>query len=191
MRRPPVVNGVRIDPLDRSSFVARIEELLDASGSSVVHFVPADPTVVARRDPEFRGVLNRGALNVADGKGWTHLCIPRGIPRRIGLPGASLRRSGRQASAQSQTCFRTPCGCRSALFARPSQLARSIVRALAAQGRSTRPNHAGSPEPRASSRGSAVSARPASTASTIERRRLQQRRNPGRPPRYRLADSSG
>jgi len=62
-----VVNGVRIDPLTEDGFLRAIESFLTCGRSHVVHFVPADPTVRARRDRRYRAVLNDGDLNVPDG----------------------------------------------------------------------------------------------------------------------------
>jgi exopolysaccharide biosynthesis polyprenyl glycosylphosphotransferase len=64
---PPVVNGVRIDPVDTLEFMSRIDDFFGDGESHVVQFLPADPTVLARRDPGFRELLNRGDLNVPDG----------------------------------------------------------------------------------------------------------------------------
>jgi len=61
------VNGVRLDVLPTSELPATIEKLLACDGSHVVHFLPAHPTVLARRDAEYRAVLNRGDLNLVDG----------------------------------------------------------------------------------------------------------------------------
>ena len=61
------VNGVRVDPVNAEAFLRRIESFLACGRSHVVHFVPADPTVRARRDRRYRAVLNDGDLNVPDG----------------------------------------------------------------------------------------------------------------------------
>lgn len=73
---PPVsaahVHGVRIDPIELDEAITTVVGWgRDTSGtrSRVVHPLPADPTVLARRDHEFRALLNRSDLNVADGKG--------------------------------------------------------------------------------------------------------------------------
>lgn len=63
----PLVNGVRIDPASTARFAAHIESFLRCGHSHVVHFIPADPTVLAIRDGRYRAILNRGDLNVADG----------------------------------------------------------------------------------------------------------------------------
>lgn len=63
----PVVNGVRLDPRSPSQLPGAIEQLLACGRSHVVHFLPADPTVIARRDADYRAVLNRGDLNLVDG----------------------------------------------------------------------------------------------------------------------------
>lgn len=62
-----LINGVRIDPLNKGAFIEAIVQFLACGQSHVVHFVPADPTVIARRNSSYRDVLNRGTLNVADG----------------------------------------------------------------------------------------------------------------------------
>jgi N-acetylglucosaminyldiphosphoundecaprenol N-acetyl-beta-D-mannosaminyltransferase len=67
----PHVNGVRIDPVSRSGFLHAIADFTDcgrATGNAhVIHFCAAHPTVEARHDAEYRVLLNRGDLNVADG----------------------------------------------------------------------------------------------------------------------------
>jgi N-acetylglucosaminyldiphosphoundecaprenol N-acetyl-beta-D-mannosaminyltransferase len=63
----PLVNGVRLDPVAPSELPATIEKLLACGRSHVVHFVPAHPTVLARRDLEYRALLNDGDLNLVDG----------------------------------------------------------------------------------------------------------------------------
>jgi N-acetylglucosaminyldiphosphoundecaprenol N-acetyl-beta-D-mannosaminyltransferase len=63
-----LVNGVRIDPTSRSLLPRQIETMLQSGRSHVVHFVSADPTVLGRRDHSYREILNRGDLNLADGK---------------------------------------------------------------------------------------------------------------------------
>lgn len=68
--RPPehgLVNRVRFDLLTLESLHARIGGFIACGRSHVVHFCAADPTVLARRDLEYREVVNRGDLNVADG----------------------------------------------------------------------------------------------------------------------------
>jgi N-acetylglucosaminyldiphosphoundecaprenol N-acetyl-beta-D-mannosaminyltransferase len=63
----PLVNGVRLDPLSPSELPTTIERLLACGRSHVIHFLPAHPTVLARRDPEYRTLLNRGDVNLVDG----------------------------------------------------------------------------------------------------------------------------
>jgi N-acetylglucosaminyldiphosphoundecaprenol N-acetyl-beta-D-mannosaminyltransferase len=62
------VNGVRIDPVDRSRFLEMVDSFLSCGLSHVVHFLPADPIVRAMDDPDYREALNSGELNVPDGK---------------------------------------------------------------------------------------------------------------------------
>ncbi len=61
------VNGVRIDLLSKGDFMGAIEQFVNCGQSHVIHFIPADPTVIARKQRIYRNVLNRGDLNVADG----------------------------------------------------------------------------------------------------------------------------
>lgn len=63
----PQVNGVRIDTITRESFVGALSTFLSCGHSHVVHFCAAHPTVEARNDTSYREILNKGALNVADG----------------------------------------------------------------------------------------------------------------------------
>jgi N-acetylglucosaminyldiphosphoundecaprenol N-acetyl-beta-D-mannosaminyltransferase len=66
-RRSEFVNGVRLDPVSPPELAERIAEYLARGSSHVVHFCAAHPTVLARRDAEYRALLNRGDLNVPDG----------------------------------------------------------------------------------------------------------------------------
>lgn len=61
------VNRVRIDGVRAVDVPDRIEEFLRGGASHVVHFCPAHPTVLARDDPGYRAILNRGDLNLPDG----------------------------------------------------------------------------------------------------------------------------
>ena len=72
------MNTVRIDPVGVGEFLDTLSELLACSQSHVVHFIPAHPTVLARRDPSYRDVLNRGRLNLADGASVAWVCRLRG-----------------------------------------------------------------------------------------------------------------
>jgi N-acetylglucosaminyldiphosphoundecaprenol N-acetyl-beta-D-mannosaminyltransferase len=63
----PRVNGVRIDTTNRRDYVGSLETFMACGHSHVVHFCAAHPTVEARRDPDYRKILNTGALNVPDG----------------------------------------------------------------------------------------------------------------------------
>ncbi|MDP9330343.1 MAG: WecB/TagA/CpsF family glycosyltransferase [Actinomycetota bacterium] len=62
-----IVNGVRIDPIPKSEVPGTIGRLLDCGRSHTVHFLAADPTVVALSDRTYRDVLNAGDLNLPDG----------------------------------------------------------------------------------------------------------------------------
>lgn len=63
----PLVNGVGIDPIRISDLAPRVASFLACGHSHVVHFIPADPTVVARDSTDYRRILNRGDLNLPDG----------------------------------------------------------------------------------------------------------------------------
>lgn len=61
------VNGVRMDSMTRRSLLEQIHGFIACGQSHVVQFLAADPSVIAMTDPEYRDLLNRGDLNVADG----------------------------------------------------------------------------------------------------------------------------
>ena len=63
----PEVNGVRFDPVTSDGLLAALDGFLSCGESHVVHFVAGHPTVIARRDSRYRGIANRGDLNVCDG----------------------------------------------------------------------------------------------------------------------------
>lgn len=62
-----IINTVRIDIVSRTEFVERIDAFVAGRQSNVVRFLPAHPTVIARANPAYRDILNRGQLNIADG----------------------------------------------------------------------------------------------------------------------------
>jgi N-acetylglucosaminyldiphosphoundecaprenol N-acetyl-beta-D-mannosaminyltransferase len=68
-RQSPLVNGVRIDPVFPESLPSFFESCLRCGRAHVAHFLAADPTVLARRDPRYRQLLNQGDLNLPDGMG--------------------------------------------------------------------------------------------------------------------------
>ncbi len=61
------MNGVRIDATNPRDYLGSLATFMACGHSHVVHFCAAHPTVEARRDPGYRQILNRGALNVPDG----------------------------------------------------------------------------------------------------------------------------
>jgi len=61
------INGVRLDPLAPDQLPARVCSFVSCGLSHVIHFLPAHPTVIARSNPAYRDVLNRGDLNLVDG----------------------------------------------------------------------------------------------------------------------------
>jgi N-acetylglucosaminyldiphosphoundecaprenol N-acetyl-beta-D-mannosaminyltransferase len=73
LERTATVNGIGIDAIRVADLPGRIDTFVRCGESHVVHFCPAEPTVIARRHPAYREILNRGALNVPDGMSvvWT------------------------------------------------------------------------------------------------------------------------
>jgi N-acetylglucosaminyldiphosphoundecaprenol N-acetyl-beta-D-mannosaminyltransferase len=63
----PRVGGVRIDVLTWPAFFDRLDAFLACGRGHVLHYLAADPTVVARSEHAYRDLLNRGHLNLADG----------------------------------------------------------------------------------------------------------------------------
>lgn len=88
-RSGPLVNGVRIDPRTPEALVRTVEGFLRCGRSHVVHFLAADPTVLARGRPAYRDLLNRGDLNVPDGMpvALAARLQPRGVPEARRQPG--------------------------------------------------------------------------------------------------------
>lgn len=82
--RGPHVNGVRIDPVNDRGFLEVVGDFLacgrDTGNAHVVHFCAAHPTVEARHDANYRDLLNRGDLNVADGMPVAWAARRRGHP---------------------------------------------------------------------------------------------------------------
>jgi exopolysaccharide biosynthesis WecB/TagA/CpsF family protein len=68
-RPSPLVNGVRIDPVTPEGLLMFFDSCLRCGRAHVAHFLAADPTVLARRDPRYRQLLNQGDLNLPDGMG--------------------------------------------------------------------------------------------------------------------------
>jgi N-acetylglucosaminyldiphosphoundecaprenol N-acetyl-beta-D-mannosaminyltransferase len=66
--RGTMVNGVRIDLVDRAQFLETVDSFLSCGLSHVIHFLPADPIVRAMDDRGYRDTLNAGELNIPDGK---------------------------------------------------------------------------------------------------------------------------
>jgi N-acetylglucosaminyldiphosphoundecaprenol N-acetyl-beta-D-mannosaminyltransferase len=61
------VNGVRFDPVSRDRLLQALDGFCACGESHIVHFFAGHPTVLARTDPEYREIANRGDLNIADG----------------------------------------------------------------------------------------------------------------------------
>src|SRR5262249_61891646 len=61
----PRVGGVRIDVLTWPAFFDRLDAFLACGRGHVLHYLAADPTVVARGEPPYRDLLNGGHLDLA------------------------------------------------------------------------------------------------------------------------------
>jgi N-acetylglucosaminyldiphosphoundecaprenol N-acetyl-beta-D-mannosaminyltransferase len=60
---------VAFDVVTREDLVRRVHEFVDCGASHVVRFVPTHPVVLAKRDDEYRRMLNGSSLVLADGVG--------------------------------------------------------------------------------------------------------------------------
>lgn len=76
----PTVNTVPIAPLSMAGTLERVEMMLKCPATHVINHVPADVTVHARRNPEFRAAVGEADLNVADGMGVVWGCRALGYP---------------------------------------------------------------------------------------------------------------
>jgi len=88
----PCVNGVRIDPVGPDEFLGRVSSFVECGRPHVMHFCAAHPTVEARHDPAYRGLLNRGDLNLADGMpvAWACRLMGSRAERLAGTEGMNL-----------------------------------------------------------------------------------------------------
>jgi N-acetylglucosaminyldiphosphoundecaprenol N-acetyl-beta-D-mannosaminyltransferase len=72
--------GVRIDPFDCGAALRQLERLVEERRSAPVHFCNAWNAALATRSPAYRDILNRGALNLADGMSLIWACHMLGFP---------------------------------------------------------------------------------------------------------------
>ena len=86
------LNGVRFDLLDRDAFVRYTRAFVRCGESHVVHFLAADPTARATREPPYCRILNAGDLNIADGQpvAWAMRLMGAPATRIAGTDGLSL-----------------------------------------------------------------------------------------------------
>ncbi len=73
------VNRAPVHPLSAHQALERVEQLLNCPACHVVNHIPADPTLIARRDPSFLRVLERADLNLPDGMGVVWACRQMGF----------------------------------------------------------------------------------------------------------------
>lgn len=81
-----VVNGVRVDGLDLAGAVNRALARVDEGGGYVC-FSNTHTSVMARRDPAYRSVVEGACLNLPDGHPVYWLSRLRGSPARGAVPG--------------------------------------------------------------------------------------------------------
>jgi N-acetylglucosaminyldiphosphoundecaprenol N-acetyl-beta-D-mannosaminyltransferase len=117
----PLVNGVRLDPLSRAELPAAIEDLLFCGCGHVVHFLPAHPTVLARHDPEYRVLLNRGDLNLVDGAS---------VALAVRLFGGRAARTTGSAALELLVGWGVDAGVRHYLFGGTPEVAKRLRRRL-------------------------------------------------------------
>lgn len=88
----PEVNGVRFDAISPETYLRSLATFLSCGHSHVVHFCASHPTVEARRDPDYRDVLNKGSLNVPDGMpvAWAARMLGSRTERLTGTEGMHL-----------------------------------------------------------------------------------------------------
>jgi N-acetylglucosaminyldiphosphoundecaprenol N-acetyl-beta-D-mannosaminyltransferase len=79
------VLGVEVDALDSATALARIEALCAASARAHVVTVNPELVMLARRDADYRAVLNGAALRLADGVGllWAARVLGQRLPERV------------------------------------------------------------------------------------------------------------
>lgn len=78
--RPPttLVNGVKIALMGPDEAMEWVSGALECPATHIVNHLAAHPTVEAQKDPEYRALLNRADLNVADGMGPVLACRLQG-----------------------------------------------------------------------------------------------------------------
>src|SRR4051794_1230477 len=61
------VNGIDFNPITRDGLIATVDRFVRCGRSHTIHFLSADPTVVAQDDPAYRAVLQGASVTIADG----------------------------------------------------------------------------------------------------------------------------
>ncbi len=84
--------GVRVDCLDMSAAVDRIEQLIDAGGHHQVATVNPEFVMSAQKDPDFSKVLESADLCLADGTGVVWAARRQGCELSGPVPGVDLVR---------------------------------------------------------------------------------------------------
>lgn len=101
------VNGVRLDPVTADDLFAAVGAFVACGRSHVVHFCAAHPTVLARDDPSYRALLNRGDINVPDGMAvaWALRAFGHQASRLAGADAMALLASRGVASGHRHYLF--------------------------------------------------------------------------------------
>jgi N-acetylglucosaminyldiphosphoundecaprenol N-acetyl-beta-D-mannosaminyltransferase len=82
--------GCRVDALDRTAAVARVAELANAPGASLIVTLGVEMVMRARGDAQFRALLNGAALSVCDTVGLLLASRVRDGPLRSRVTGVGL-----------------------------------------------------------------------------------------------------
>lgn len=82
--------GCRVDAIDCASAVARVAELATTERGALVVTIGVEMVMAARRDPDYRALLNAARLNVCDTIGLLLASRARGGPLRERVTGVEL-----------------------------------------------------------------------------------------------------
>jgi len=82
--------GCRVDAIDRPAAAARVAELANGETPSLVVTLGVEMVMRARRDPEFRAIVNGAALCLCDTIGLLLASRARNGPLRSRVPGVEL-----------------------------------------------------------------------------------------------------
>lgn len=98
------MNGVRFDAIDRADLLLSIARKTGNSDPSIIRFCATHPVVLARSDPEYRDLLNRGELTIPDGIGPALAVKMLGGPYRR-IPGVEAMQDALRAGSRRHFFF--------------------------------------------------------------------------------------